>query len=43
MRLSKRTSGGVAATELLHAPMNSPKGRLKPCLAGFHLNSTQRI
>jgi hypothetical protein len=38
MRLSKRTSGGVAATELLHAPMNSPRGRGLPRLAGFHLN-----
>jgi hypothetical protein len=35
MRLSKRTSGSAAATEPLHAPMNSPKERGSPCLAGF--------
>ena len=35
MRLSKRTSGSAAATEPLHAPMNSPKVARPAALRGF--------
>lgn len=35
MRLSKRTSGSAAATEPLHAPMNSPKGARLAASRGF--------
>ena len=36
MRLSKRTSGSAAATEPLHAPMNSPKVSRFAATRGFH-------
>jgi hypothetical protein len=36
MRLSKRISGSVAATEPLHAPMNSPKAKRLAASRGFH-------
>jgi hypothetical protein len=36
MRLSKRTSGSAAATEPLHAPMNSPKVQRLAANRGFH-------
>ena len=35
MRLSKRTSGSAAATEPLHAPMNSPKESRLAAIRGF--------
>jgi hypothetical protein len=35
MRLSKRTSGSAAATEPLHAPMNSPKDSRFAAAGGF--------
>lgn len=37
MRLSKRTSGSAAATEPLHAPMNSPKVSRFAAAGGFRL------
>jgi hypothetical protein len=36
MRPSKRTSGSAAATEPLHAPMNSPKVQRLAANRGFH-------
>lgn len=43
LRNHKRISGGVAATEHLHAPMNSPTGAASSGTAGFLPNLSTQV